>query len=348
MTDQKPTQELVRAQPAAGTVLSNPQQYAAFLQQRMSEHAHILSPVTDIGSLPANWALVPSAVMINPDEAGGEVYRDGLFCKGDQVALSKNGLRKIAKAAGISWKVTREDSGTVPHYWSMKCTLEYRGHDGLPKEIEASYEWDLRDGSARLQKADGVMSTKELNRARLHGLRRCEAGAINAAIREYGLKQTYTKAELRRPFVVFNMVFIPETDEQKNMLAQAALTGSSALYGSVALPPASHDKGEVIDQFTGELSDEQDEKKKPAANQEQPFEDTPSDKDAASVVVTGVTQTPAGDYYITIENGQRLHTKDRGVASACNEARKSKTPIAIEAEKRGEELEILEVGGGKY
>lgn len=348
MSDQKPAQGLVLAK--SGTVLTTPDQYAEFIEKHRAARAHVLSPVTDIGSLPENWVFVPSAVQINPDENFGEVYRDGLFCKQNEVALTKVGLRKIAKAAGISWEVKREDSGTVPYYWAMKCTLSYRGHDGLPKSVEASYEWDLRDGSPRLQKSDGVMSSKELNRARLTGYRRCEAGAINAAIREYGLKQKYTKEELVRPFVVFNLVFKPETEEQKNMLAQAALTGTNLLYGgSAALPPAtSHAKGDIVDQFTGEIVEDD---KTPASNQERPFEDGPAetaDKDTAAVVITGVTQTATGDYYVTTEGGQKLHTKDRGVAAACNEARKTKTPIRVEAERRGQEIEILEVGGGKY
>lgn len=347
MTDQKPTQELLRAS-ASGTVLTSPAEYAAYLNQARSRGAHVLSPVTDIGSLPEHWVFVPSAVYINPDEAAGEVYRDSLFCKGEEVALTKIALRKIAKAAGISWTVSREDSGTVANYWAMKCELSYRGHDGLPKTEEASYEWDLRDDSPRLKKfkdgQEGKMSAPELNRARLTGYRRCEAGAINAAIREYGLKQKYTRTELARPFVVFNLVFVPQTEEQKNMLAQAALGGSSLLYGggTMALPAVSHATGEIVDQFTGK----EPEPKTAAAPKERSFDDIEADEaKAGGCLVTGVTNAEGtDDYFVTLEDGRRLHTADRSVAKACNDARREKTRILIETDQ----LEIVEVGGGKY
>lgn len=332
LKDSKPTQELVRHQ--SGTVLASPTEYAAYVAQARSKGAHVLSPVTDIGSLPANWVFVPSAVYLNPDEAAGDVYKDGLFCRGDEVAPTKVGLRKIAKAAGISWKVTRQDSNTVPNYWEMKCEISYRGHDGLIKTEEASYPWDLRDGSPRV----AGMSAKELNRARLNGHRRCEAGAINAAIREYGIKQKYSKAELARPFVVFNLVFQPETEEQKNMLAQAALTGTTMLYGGTAtLPPSS--SGEVVDQFTGEIKDDE-----PAKIQDFTDEPDPDAPKPVKVTHVGVSEDKQ-DYYVTIDGGARLHTKDRAVAMACREAMRAGTPLVIEAEG----LELLEIGGGgKY
>lgn len=337
-TEQKPTEQgLVRASAPAGVVLTTPDQYSAFIASRRKENAHILSPVTDIGSLPENWVFVPSAVLINSDENFGEVYRDGLFCKQNEVALTKVGLRKIAKAAGISWEVKREDSGTVQYYWAMKCTLSYRGHDGLPKSVEASYEWDLRDGSPRLQKSDGVMSSKELNRARLTGYRRCEAGAINAAIREYGLKQKYTKEELSRPFVVFNLVFKPETDEQKNMLAQAALGNMNMLYGGTAAAlPVSHATGDIVDQFTGQE----------AGGKVSDFtDDEPAGDETKPVKVMHVGQNESKtDFYVTVEGGSILHTKDRGVAKTCAAAMKAGTPIVIETEGQ----EILELGGGRY
>ena len=50
------------------------------------------------------------------------------------------------------------------------------------------------------------------------------------------------------------------------------------------------------------------------------------------------------DFYVTIEGGQRLHTKDLAVAKTCLAAQKAGTPIVIEAEG----LEILEIGSGKY
>jgi hypothetical protein len=345
---EKTSTDLVPHQP--GTVLTSPHQFTAYVAQARANHAHVLSPVTDIGAMPENWVFVPSAVYINPDEAGGEVYRDSLFCKNDEVALTKVGLRKIAKAAGISWRVRRTDLGTVDHYWEFTCEISYRGHDGLPKTEEASYPWDLRGTSTRvtMKKADGTsMSERELSRARLHGYRRCEAGAINAAIREYGLKQKYTKTELARPFVVFNLVFVPETPEQKAMLAQAALGGTATLYGGQALPLP--EKGATVDPVTGELVEE-DDKKAPATaaaathtTLEVPFDDSLDEKPEPALKVVSVTQVGNTDqYYVTVSSGQKLYTTAREVAKACNDARKAGAAVVFDLEKKGEVLTILE------
>jgi hypothetical protein len=329
-----------------GVVLTNPEEYHLYRARKEQEGAHMLSPVTDIGSMPANWVFIPSAVYLNPNPTAGDVYQDRLFCKEHEVAPTKVGLRKIAKAAGISWVVKREDSGHVANYWAMKCTIEYRGHDGLPKHEEASYEWDLRDGSARVS----GMSPRELNKARVNGYRRCEAGAINAAIREYGLKQKYTKDEITRPFVVFNLVFKPENDEQKNMLAQAALGGANLLYGgtTAALPPADNN---LVDKFTGE-DDPPEEPLKGGPAALRSFDDVEAENAKAAAdkgqIVTNVGVS-GSDYYITVEGGKVLHTTDKGIAATCNIARRDKTPIVISAELRGEQLEILEVEPGmKY
>lgn len=329
MTDQQSQQGLVPARVVQGTVLESPDQYRSYVAEARSRGAHVLSPVTDIGSLPANWAIVPSAVYLSPNPDEGDVYRDNLFCRGDEVAPTKMGLRKIASAAGIGWKVVREDSGHVPNYWAMKCTIEFRGHDGLPKQREASYEWDLRDGSPRI----AGMSPKELNRARLNGYRRCEAGAINAAIREYGIKQKYSAKDLTRPFVVFNLVFQPETDEQKNMLAQAALTGTTMLYGGTAQLPAAEAK--VVDKF--EPGD-----KGPA---EVPFEDEPEDDDDwAEVSVEVVTRSQdTEDYFIKIAGGRKLHTSNAPTAVFCRDAGKANEKILI----RVDADELLEAKAAK-
>lgn len=347
-TGNGPGTGLAKATPRpSGTVITTAEDYSKFVEQKRST-AIVLSPATDIGSLPPQWALVPSAVQINTDIAFGEVYADQLFCKGDEVALTKVGLRKIARAAGLSWTVTREDSGTVPHYWAMKCTLTYRGHDGQVKTIEASYEWDLRDDSPRLNKfkdgSQSKMGGAELSRARLNGYRRCEAGAINAAIREFGLKQKYKKSELVRPFVVFNLVFLPDTTnaQQMAMVTQAAVTGTTSLYPGHALPvagadaPVSHAKGSIVDQETGHETDE------PDAADDKPFEPVasvqtgaPKPKSQAYHIANVVRRGGGAGFYITTKelgDDERLFTNDEPVAMAAHTAMQRQQPMALDVE----------------
>jgi hypothetical protein len=370
MKDETPaaSQALVKA----GTVITTSEEFATFLAAKRREGAHILSPITDIGSLPDGWKMVPSGILLSPNEADGDCYKDPLFCRGDEVSLTKTGLLKIAKLAGISIKVDPLHSGEVADFWAMKATATYRGHDGLNKELEASYSWDLREGSARLALGKDGLTGVALTRARVHGWRRCESGAINAVIRSFGLRQKYTKAELLRPFIVTNLVFSPTSEAERLMLAQAALGGTDLLYAPAAplaltAPPVD---GEIVNTTTGEiLSDLPGTNTVPTQalpavptqalpvatkaepSKERAFEDDPPAKGrfqpASGILVTSVGVN-GSDYWITVEGGARLHTKDKSIASLCNTARKAKTPIQIVTEKKGDVLEILEVDDLKY
>src|SRR3954453_16010110 len=90
----------------------------------------------------------------------------------------------------------------------------------------------------RLPAPERVDPQPDRGRARKHGLRNCEARAINAAIRECGcgIKEKYSRQELEKPFAVVRVAFLPDmTDPDiKRMVTERALGGTTALY---ALPP---------------------------------------------------------------------------------------------------------------
>jgi len=321
-----------REQALVPDVITTPAEFKRSLSVWQSEHYHVLTPQADFGSLPPQWTIVPSIVKLDPDPNAGDVYRDSLFCKGDEVAPTKVALRKLARGGGLSWTTRRTDSGNVQNYWSMSATISYRGFDGQMKTSEASYEWDLRDGSARI----GNMSAKELNRARLNGYRRCEAGAINAAIREYGLKQKYSQEDLLKPFVVLNLVFNPDMadPQQKAAVLQSALTNTALLYGSTEPEPSGSPKGrgEVVGEFN--------------ANEPEPevreFDaDEPAQAKTAGVKILSVGQVGERDEFIvTIEGGRKLRTDDRMIANACVRAKKAGTALPLVVDDQGEILEI--------
>jgi len=77
-----------------------------------------------------------------------------------------------------------------------------------------------------------------------------------------------------------------------------------------------------------------------------PFEDEPADKTAApreqGLKVLAVTHDGVGGFNVDVENGQKLHTTERPVAKACDEARKQGTPLLFEVETRAGLLEIVE------
>jgi hypothetical protein len=319
--------------PGKLTVITTNDEYQAYLAAHDDSRFNRLTPQADFGALPPMWSVIPSLVRLNPDPNAGDVYQDRLFCKDGEFAPTKIGLRKIAGAAGISYKITQSESAEIPNYWKMSATITWRGFDADWKDREASYVWDLRDGSERVK----GMTPKELSRARLNGHRRCEAGAINAAIREYGLKQKFTKAELEKPFVCFSMVFQGDPNDPaiKAMVAQAALTGTAVLYGSAlpALPATSVNvkTGEIIDAFDASKPEPE----------EKPFVDDPPAPamEPRGVRVLSVTQQ-GDDYFVTVDGGRRLHTKDRGIAAASNLARRENATIALEADADGEIIEI--------
>src|SRR5439155_10873 len=94
-------------------------------------------------------------------------------------------------------------------------------------------EWDLRDGSPQLK----GWKPAQIEEARKHGLRNCEARAINAAIREAGcgIRQKYKVEDLAKPFVVMRVAFRANMDDpdQKRMVLERALEHHPLLIGIV-------------------------------------------------------------------------------------------------------------------
>lgn len=349
------TNQHTPAPPVAGTALSRvvegvlvpeeittPTDFKKFKQAWEAKGVHVLSPMTDFGSLPPGWKIVPTAVKLDPNPLTGDVYQDRLFCKNDEFAPTKVALRKLARTAGISYTTTPTHASSERHYWSAKARIEYWGYDGQKKYAEASYEWDLRDGSPRIE----GMSEKELKRARLSGWRRCEAGAINAAIREYGLKQKYTVDELRHPFMVCNPVFsIDPNDPIQRRMQAAAVLGASAMLGLGELPDMTTPPGQAVGEVVRSLGPGG-----AAAHEEVPFDDlgtneaaSPDEPALAYKVITVSNVQNTDDYFVTVETPEgprRLHTSVRALAGVCNEARKANQLAVIVFDDQNEILEV--------
>jgi hypothetical protein len=204
--------------------------------QRWQGSYNLLTPFTNISGLAQAHVIFSTVIPINLNPLAGEVY-DGLpFLKGGQVAIAKNGLRKIAEGLGISTRLEYISVGAVHYYWHVKAIASYTGIDGKRVEREASMEWDLRDGSPRLK----GWTPKQVEEGRKYGLRACETRAINAAIRECGagVKQAYTKDELSRPFVAVRVALQPDMSDPdiKRMVTEHFVGASRALYASNQAP----------------------------------------------------------------------------------------------------------------
>lgn len=330
--------------------ITTPEAFTAALTQ-WEQQFNVLTPFTTFSHLAPGWGISGTIVRINSDgspDGPREVYAGLPFLKaGAEVALAKKGLRKLAEAAGISTQTYELPTG-ARFYWKVKAVASYRGIDGTPMQREATKEWDLRDGSPQMRgwKPDQVQE------GRKHGLRNCEARAINAAIRECGcgIDQKYSIKQLAKPFLVVRVAFQPDMQdpEVKRMVTQAAMGATSALYGGPAallagrvipdeddppaaprfvgasaaagvtpgsMPPASTSVGAAVD---------------PEAP---PSEEAVRIVDAKPVTGTSKkTGKPYTKYDITDSRGEVHSTFDKGLYDAAVAARDSKAWVEIAVE----------------
>lgn len=214
-------------------VITTAEQFRGAVQRWQGSY-NLLTPFTNISGLAAAHGIFSTVIPVNTNPASGEVY-DGLpFLKNGQVALAKNGLRKIAEGLGISTRLEYLSVGAIRFYWHVKAIASYTGIDGKTVTREASMEWDLRDDSPRLK----GWTPKQVEEGRKYGLRACETRAINAAIRECGcgLKQAYGKDELARPFVAVRVALTPDMADPdiKRIVTEHFVGATRQLYPAAA------------------------------------------------------------------------------------------------------------------
>lgn len=198
-----------------------------------AEQAHLVSPMTSVGTLPPGWAVAITSVLVDVD-------RETYPTSGGKVGLSKVALDRISAAAGISWVLSqRTDTETHPHYCAWRVVGRIRNFDGTTREIGGSKQMDLRDGS----EAAKQLGAKELGQMRRFIMEHAETKARLRAVRSIGVATGYTKQDLQKPFVIAQLMLtgkVPGNPELETALAlrlaDAALAGASALYGA----PAAH------------------------------------------------------------------------------------------------------------
>lgn len=334
--------------------INTPTQYRASIESWQRQSLNILSPATNFSGLPEGWAMVPAVVRLNPDPDAGDVYRDKLFCKADEVALTKVALSKIAQAAGMSIKTFRTDDRSVPNYWEMQASVRFFGLDGAIQELTATQEWDLREGAAR----SAGMSAAELKRSQLNGLRSCEARAINAAIRLFGIKQKYHVHEAAQPFMCVRVMYEPDRNdpEIRRMLAERALQGTSAMYvgGPVraAVPELVGSIGvDLQEQTTGPTTETtaaapavQPAKVETADPNKPPVEGAVRIAEVtAKEGVNDKTKRPWKRFDVVDSNGEVCSTFDTKLADAANAARESKAWVELSIEQNGNYRNLVEI-----
>jgi len=230
-------------------------------------------------ALPVNSTLgfghVPSIslVHVSPNVLDGEVFKVGSRQENgawvDLFAYSKPALSKMAGAAGISINTQRVDRGTNRDYCEVKAVGGMKNESGQSIFRSATKAFDMEDVAAeawrnrvaRNDKADAKKKktepqmkqdhAAEMTAFRKHLLRRTEAGAITAVIRELlGIKGAQTREQIAKPKVILRVDFRPDASDPvvKRFLLERADAATMALYG-IGLgerTKAPHGEAEVI------------------------------------------------------------------------------------------------------
>lgn len=343
---------LEKAAERTPAVITTPEEFRSSLLKWQQDRFNVLTPFSRISGLAQQHGIVTSVIEINVDKTAGEVY-DGLpFLKQGEVALAKNGLRKIAEGLGISVRLEYLSTGAmVRYYWHVKAIATYRGIDGAPIEREASEEWDLRDGSDRLK----GWTPNQIGEGRKHGLRNCETRAINAAIRECGcgVKQAYKREELARPFLAVRVAFQPDMGdpETRRQVTAAALTGTRALYPAA---PASASRDAFEEAGDEHAVRDAGRGSTPAATATQPpqpppAEDRPPTPDAVRVIKVeeksgvGKNNKPYTRYLVVDSTGLESSTFDRKLFELAQKCCAEKAWVEISTESNGGYTNLIEI-----
>jgi hypothetical protein len=322
MTDASTPGTVIAKSERTSSVIRTPDEYATSLSRWNREAYHVLSPFANFAALPGHFGIVPTLVALDDDpspKGNGDVYQDNAFTKGNDVAISKIGLAKIAQAAGMSIITERTDPRTIANLWEVRATVKFVGLDGTVQVLTATEEHDLRDGSPRTK----GFQPNQLNQARAKGLRGCEARAINAAIRLFGIKQKYTRDELKKPFVVVRIVHQPDMSDPavRQQVTERALAGTNVLYGAAAALPAATTP-EVIDTIgVDPLAAARN--VTPATSAQ--AVDAPKLRTVLDVEFDG----EAGLYEVTLDGGELLQTKAHDMGKRLSQAKKAGVRVAL-------------------
>ena len=261
---------LARVQNNAPAVPAQAETTVLSLDQYRSQGYNILLPTTSVQSLSPFHKPRLELVSLSTNAGDGDVYTSS-FCKKDgygkdasyvEAALTKNGLFKLAMAAGVTWvpsQCRRVDDMKDPAYVCYEAVGYIRRLDGSCHVVKGMKEIDLRAGGAEEAKLKKMAASKmkawgnrepelksqreadewvakELLAAREHKLSNCETKAHLRAVRALlTIKSKYSWAELEKPFVVLHLDFSPDyTDpETRRIMITAAAQAQAGLYGGV-------------------------------------------------------------------------------------------------------------------
>lgn len=233
--------------------------YHQTLERLREEGAHMLLPSIYFSEIPPSHRITIEPVPLEPDPIDGDVYEQGPSnAKGGQrYALTAQGLKKLATAAGITLTAWRNDDGSNPNYFEYGAKGVMKKMDGTTHPYEDFYDEDLEireltirenaewyvntydknlSEDAKLAKIENKVR-KAILQKRQHAKKAAYTGAISRVIRTLlSIQRTYSKDDLKKPFVVVRLS--PKVDtsdpEIRRELDRRALDSMYGVYGTPA------------------------------------------------------------------------------------------------------------------
>lgn len=211
------------------------------LRNDREKPCHLLGPgvrsLNRLEQLPEMFHVVWHGFLFDPSPEGPHVYHDNSW-KAKQVALKREALLELwLSADGKHIMTERCDDRKEAWLAEYKWTGAILGLNGIPIPKSAQHQLDLRDGSAdaQLMLGGSTPNVKQLLKARAKITQLCESKAQNRVIRDLlGISQTYTEEQMKWPFVLMKIVFIPDLKDPitKALVTAQALGMSAAVFGS--------------------------------------------------------------------------------------------------------------------
>jgi hypothetical protein len=223
---------------------------------------NVLVPTLTIQEISPLHKPVLEIVRINPDPKGGEVYE--IVQGSGDFSMRAVALQKIGYAAGLIWNAKgcgRTDDGSDPDIISYRAEAAVRKEDGTYMPLNAEYMVDLKiieqeTRESYEKKSHALMTDKkrvgekfteedrksyveksvkrDMLQKRKFRLQLAQTGAMDRVIRKIlGLKGTYKRVELEKPFVVPKIAFSPDVNDPKvrELLLRQGMDATSALFG---------------------------------------------------------------------------------------------------------------------
>lgn len=208
-----------------------------------AEQCHLISPAPMVAHVPEGCEVMLTAVRIAASD-------DHLYSVGNgKVALDKTHLVQLLNAMHGSIAFSRRvDDRSHPHHCEAEVGIQYHNFDGSTVIRSARAEMDLREphgpryvATVEAARAKDRDPSGELLQQRKFIWRHTEGRALAGAIANIGIRRSYERHELAKPFVVAGLMFTghspdPEIQRENRRAIRESFLGSARQM--FAAPPA--------------------------------------------------------------------------------------------------------------